>query len=103
MKRGPIAKPYWEMDTAELREATQDLDEAFVIRKTLPLTTKDRALLARARRKPGRPRIGKGAKRVLVTVERGMLKRIDAEAKKAGLSRSAFLLAGAKAIMKNAG
>jgi hypothetical protein len=44
--------------------------------------------------KRGRPRIGGGAKRVLVTVERSLLKRADAEAKRRHMSRAEFVATG---------
>ena len=33
MSRKKNAKPYWEMTTAELREATKEFDEEFVAEK----------------------------------------------------------------------
>jgi len=43
-----------------------------------------------ARRMPGRPRIGQGAKAVTVTVEIKLLQRADAYAKRHGIKRSEF-------------
>jgi hypothetical protein len=48
-------------------------------------------ILKQAPRKPGRPRVGEGASRVLLTIERGLLRRTDAYAKRAGLSRAAII------------
>ena len=51
------------------------------------------------RRGPGRPRIGKGAKRVLVTVERGLLEQADAYARRHHLTRSHLICDALRAIM----
>ena len=48
-------KPYWEMTANELAKATAEFDEDFVIEKTKPLSAKDKAQHARARRKRGNP------------------------------------------------
>ena len=51
------------------------------------------------RRGPGRPRIGKGAKRVLVTVERGLLEQTDAYAKRHHVTRSHLICDALRAII----
>jgi len=51
------------------------------------------------RRGPGRPRIGQGAKRVLVTVERGLLAQADAYARRHHLTRSHLICDALRAIM----
>ncbi len=48
-------KPYWEMTANELAKATAEFDEDFVIEKTKPLSAKDKAQHARARRKQKPP------------------------------------------------
>src|SRR5947208_476661 len=96
--RDAVRKPYWEMTTEELREATRRYDRPNV--HSYPLTAEDKALQRRAkRRKPGRPRVGKGAARVPVNLERGLLKRIDAYAKRNGVSRSQVLARGAEKVI----
>lgn len=61
-----------------------------------PLSKTGKVAHARARRKAraGRPRVGRGAKRVLITVEGGLLKRADAYAKRHGLNRSELIAKG---------
>lgn len=81
-------KPYWEMTTKELAEATKQFDEPFVVDKSRPLTVAEREQWRRARRKRGRPKVGQGFKRVSVSLEKGLLKRATALAKKRRLSRS---------------
>jgi hypothetical protein len=90
-------KPYWEMTTAELREATKEFDREMVPGR--PLTPEMKAKLRRARSKPGRPKIGKGAARVLITVERGLLGRADSFAKRHNLSRSQLIARGLEVVL----
>ncbi len=82
-------KPYWNMTAAELAEATKDFDREFA--PTKPLNAKMKSRLKRAERGPGRPKIGKGAKSVLISVEQDLLKQADAFARKNHLSRSQLI------------
>jgi len=84
-------KPYWEMTTEELEEATRQFDEPFVIRRSRPLTKNERKLWRAVKRKRGRPKIGRGFQRISVSMERGLLKQVTALAKKRGVSRSRLL------------
>src|SRR3954451_9895330 len=56
-----------------------------------PLTPAERKRWARVRRKIGRPKVGNAAVPVSVSLERSLLKRVDAEARRRGMTRSAFL------------
>jgi hypothetical protein len=91
-------KEYWEMTTEELREATKEFDEDFIFERSKPLTAADRKLLAQARKR-GRPRIGLGAEKVRVTIERGLLEKADAYAKAEKISRSELIARGLRAVM----
>ena len=53
----------------------------------------------KARRKPGRPRQGQGAKVISVTVERNLLARSDALAKNMGVTRAGMIARGLKAVL----
>jgi len=64
-----------------------------------PLTVADKALHARARKR-GRPRIGKGAKTIALTMELGLLRRADAQAKREGISRAQLVARGLQAVLK---
>jgi hypothetical protein len=81
-------KAYWEMTSAELAEATKQFDEPFVVDQSRPLTPAEQEQWQRVKRKRGRPRNGQGFQRVSVSIERGLLKRATALAKKRRLSRS---------------
>ncbi|HEV2295976.1 MAG TPA: hypothetical protein VGR35_19175 [Tepidisphaeraceae bacterium] len=73
-----------------------------------PLTAADKALHRRAaargartaRAKLGRPTIGAGAKIVPVTIERGLLKKADAFAKRHQLKRSQMVAQGLRLVME---
>jgi hypothetical protein len=81
-------KPYWEMTTKELAEATKQFDAPFVADQSRPLTPAEREQWRRVKRKRGRPKVGKGCKRVSVSLEQELLKRATTLAKKRHLSRS---------------
>jgi hypothetical protein len=97
-------KPYWEMNTAELREATREFDEPFAFEKGKPLTAADKALFRKAcdharKVKLGRPRVGRGAARITTTVERSLLERADQYARSHGLTRAQLIAKGLAAIV----
>jgi hypothetical protein len=92
-------KAYTEMTIAELRRATKQYDEEFgAIDAIQPVTAADRALHARARGK-GRPRIGQGAERINLTIERGLLDRADAYAKAHKITRAKLVSIGLEAVI----
>jgi len=84
-------KPYWEMTSKELAEATKQFDDPFVIDRSRPLTPAERKQWKRIKRKRGRPKIGQGFKRISVSLEQGLLRRATALAKKRRVSRSQLL------------
>jgi len=97
--KGAGSKPYWEMTTAELREATKEFDEDNVADTFGPPTPEQRAQDRRARRKRGRPRIGKGSKTIAVTVERSLLTQTDRLAKKLQVPRAVLIARGLQAVL----
>ncbi len=82
-----MKKKYWEMNAVELAGATGEFDKEFVAEKSRTPDAADRAMHRKAAR-PGRPRVGKGAFRINVTVEQGLLLQADHFAKRRGLTRS---------------
>lgn len=62
--------------------------------ETRPLNPAERRQWERDKRKPGRPKVGKGAKVISVTVEGGLLDRADAYAKGHGLTRAQLIARG---------
>ncbi len=93
------AKPYTRMSAAELAEATKQYD-AMVIDKTRPLNRQERELWEQAKRGRGRPKIGKGARKISISLESDLLHKADALAKEKGVNRSeliaGFVAAGLK-------
>jgi hypothetical protein len=96
------SKPYWEMNTVELREATKEFDREFVFDKFKPLAAADRRRFARAEKKMARPKIGQAAKVISVSVEQGLLQRADAWAKDHDLSRAQLVARGLELAMAGA-
>jgi hypothetical protein len=99
---GKQRKPYDQMTTAELREATKEFDEPFVaLEKSRSLSPAQRERHRQAkRRRPGRPKVGAGATRVLISVERGLLKDADAYARRHGLTRAAVVAKGLQSLLR---
>ena len=95
--------PYGRMDVAELNEEVAKFDQEFIAETAEPLTAQERVRDQKARRKRGRPRVGGGARRVLVTIDPSLLQRSDIYADKHGLTRSALIARGLEELLgKNA-
>jgi hypothetical protein len=84
-------KPYWEMTSDELAAATKEFDAPFVVDKSRPLTPAERKRWKNLKKKRGRPRVGRGFKRISVSIERGLLGRVNALARKRRVNRSKLL------------
>jgi hypothetical protein len=91
---------YGRMEAAELDKEVAKFDQEFIADTAEALTQEERVRYQRARRKRGRPRVGNGANRVLITIESTLLRRSDAYAKKIGLTRSALIARGLEALLK---
>ncbi len=79
--------------------ATAEFDREFVADTFGALSPAGRRAWRKAKRKRGRPRVGAGAERVSVTIERALLKKADREAKGLGVSRAQLIARGLKAVM----
>jgi hypothetical protein len=89
-------KWYSRMKLHELDRLAARLDREIDASALKPLTPAVRASERRSTRKrPGRPRMGKGAKRVLITMEQGLLDAVNAHIRRKNLTRAAFI---AKAV-----
>lgn len=66
-----------------------------------PLTKAERERFNRWKKRAnrGRPRVGKGAKPIAVTIERGLLKQADAYAKAHGLKRAELIAQALRAVI----
>jgi hypothetical protein len=89
-----------QMTTAELAKATAEFDKEFIADSFSPLTPAQRAQWERMRRKPGRPRVGKGVKVISVSVEKDLLARTDRAAKRLGISRADLIARGLGAVLR---
>jgi len=87
------------MSPQEMKEATAPYGREMVIDEFEPLKGAALERWKRARRKRGRPRRGKGAKVISVSVERGLLSRSDSLAKNLGVSRAGLIERGLKAVL----
>jgi hypothetical protein len=92
-------KRFPRMNAQELAEATASYGCEMAIDEFEPLSDAARGRWVRARRKPGRPRRGKGAKVISVSVERELLSRSDSLAKNLGLSRASLIERGLKTVL----
>jgi hypothetical protein len=99
-----MAKSYEQMNARELAKATSQYDTPWTGRGLpgKPLTAAQRALHrgAASKARAGRPMIGKGAKIVPVSIERGLLKETDAFAKRHKLKRSQMVAKGLRLLMQ---
>jgi len=98
-KKSLVAK-YERMKPEELRAATKAFNEEMVVDRSRPMTAAERKAWETARRKPGRPRRGAGAKVISVSVERDLLARSDALARDLGISRAALVERGLRAVLE---
>jgi hypothetical protein len=69
--------------------------------RSRPLNARERRQWQRFKRM-GRPKVGKGAKTISLTVEMGLLKQADAYAKRHGISRAKLVAQGLHAILGSA-
>ena len=103
MKSKTAHKPYTQMNATELAQATREFDvpgyEPRFGRASTAEKTRHDAILRKIKRKRGRPLVGKGAKRIQVTMERSLLDRLDAYASRHHLARARLLAMGAQEVL----
>ena len=78
-----------EMSAAELARATKQFERPFVFARARPMTATERAQERKLRR--GRPKIGKGVKKISISVELDLLRQADAMARRKGINRSKLI------------
>ena len=91
------------MNTDELAEATAAYGREMAIEEFGPPTKDSRARWNRARRHPGRPTRGSGAKAISVSVEQELLDRSDRLARELGVSRARLIEHGLRVVLANHG
>jgi hypothetical protein len=94
-------KEYWNKTAAELAEATREFDRENVVDSFREMTPAEhkawRAALGKRRR--DRSVAEKGVKTVSVDIEARLLKRVDALAKKRGVTRARLVAEGLEAVL----
>ena len=70
--------------------------------RSRPLNARERRQWHRFKAKMGRPKVGKGARTISLTVERGLLEQADAYAKRHGISRAKLVAQGLRAVLGTA-
>jgi hypothetical protein len=96
------AAAFIALPDAEKDRIVAEFDRPFVGETFGPMTPEMRAWHLRAKRKVGRPRVGKGAVQVSIAVERGLLKRAEAYRKRKGMTRSELFVRGLEAFIRGA-
>ncbi len=84
------------------RPEADEFDREFVADTFGPMPAEAKAKWREAKRKPGRPKVGKGAAVISVSIERGLLARSDALADRLGVARSALIAHGLKELLAEA-
>src|SRR5580698_5164097 len=79
------------LSDAEKEKISREFDREFVGETFGPLSAENQKLWRKAKRKRGRPKVGRGADAVLISLEKTLLKRADAYAKSHGISRSRLI------------
>jgi len=101
-------KPYQEMTAKELAATTRAFDDPSyqppAVDPPAALKARHDRILARAKRDrgPGRPRVGKGSKNVMIALEQGFLEQVDAYAKGRRMSRSALIAEALRRMLVSA-
>ena len=90
---------YRKMTAIQLRKATEVFDQEMRVSESTPLNRQESALWTVARRKPGRPKVGRGVRVVSISVERSLLRASDALAKRMGITRAALVASGLKKLL----
>src|SRR5439155_14168055 len=92
-------KSWMKMTASELAKATREFDREVDLTHTRPLSSENRKWWNRARR-AGRPKVGKGAQPILITMEKGLLEQADAYAKKHHINRSQLVAMGIQSLIR---
>jgi hypothetical protein len=98
MKKMSAIDAFIALPDEEKERQCKDYDKEFFFERGRPLTSAQRALWERAKRR-GRPTVGQGAKVISLSVERQLLKEADALAKARGISRAELVARGLRAIL----
>ena len=90
---------YGRLTRDQMDAVAAGLDRPIPLSETRRMTPAERQQWRRAKRRPGRPRRGYGARVISLSVEQKLLERADRTARRAGLSRAALFELGLVAIL----
>lgn len=93
------SRPYVTMTANELAKAAAKFDRELIIDSSRGMTAPEKAQWQTAKRKPGRPRTGKGVQVIFVSIEKKLLKKTDLLAKKLGVPRTQLIARGLTALV----
>lgn len=88
-----------KLTRAELEAMAAEFDREFIADTFGPPPAKVVTQLKRAAGKRGRPRIGDGTRAISVTIEKSLLKQIDALAKRSSTPRTQLIARGLRAVL----
>ena len=99
-KKAPSPYQKFAALSASEKEAFyRECDDPAIALRAEPLSPRMQKLWEKAKRKGGRPRVGRGATRVLISIERGLLEDADALARDQKITRSQLFSRGVKAVL----
>lgn len=101
MSKPTVKKPYSKMTPKDLDRGAREFENVR-FEDTAPLTPEEQAQWDAAKR-PGRRRVGAGAVRVLISIERNLLSRLDTAARRQNIARSELIARALRRELMGAG
>ena len=98
-KQKSAYEEFMKLTPSQRAKATAEFDQEFIVDTFKSLRPQDRKHWERLKRGPGRPKVGKGADVVSVSIERTLLEQSDSLAKKLRVSRAGLIARGLKAML----
>src|SRR5687767_6101274 len=98
----PIER-FMALSKAEKELEVGEFDQEFVADTFHPLTPVQKKRWQRMRKKMGRPKIGRGARVISITIEASLLARADAQARREKLTRAALFARALESDLSKAG
>jgi hypothetical protein len=103
MKNNSKPRRVRDLSIEEMEALGQKLSRDYKAGKGVPLSEAEREAVERVIRGRGRPRIGKGAQRVMVSIEKELLERADSYARKQGFTRAQLIARGLRMALGSNG
>ncbi|SRR6266568_2577341 len=98
------AEHFEQMTDAQKTAFVKDYEREIPLSETRSLSAEESKLFKSImKRGRGRPRVGKGAARINITIEKTLLGRVNAFAKKQKISRARMIAKGLELVMRKAG